>query len=77
MTKRHLSLTLPLLLVLAACSGPQAPAPAAPASAPAAAPTDVAPAVTPEAAPAAAQCRKNQRFRADQLSTRQIQTNST
>ena len=54
MTKRHLSLTLPLLLALAACSGPQAPAPAAPA-APATAPTDAAPAATPEAAPAAAQ----------------------
>ena len=30
MTKRHLSLSLPLLLALAACSGREAPAPAAP-----------------------------------------------
>lgn len=43
MTKRHFSLTLPLLLALAACSGQQTPAPAAPAT-PAATPVEAAPA---------------------------------
>jgi len=52
MSKRHLSLTLPFLLALAACSGPEAPAPAAPAAeAPAATPAETAPAASPEAAP--------------------------
>lgn len=52
MTKRHLvSLTLPLLLALTACSGPEAPAPAAaPAQTPAPAATPAAPAATPAAA---------------------------
>ncbi len=46
MTKRHLSLSLPLLLALAACSGREAPAPAAPAAAPNAAAPTAAPAAS-------------------------------
>ena len=54
MTKRHLvSLTLPLLLALAACSAPEAPAPAAAPTTPAPAET-AAPAATPAPAEAAA-----------------------
>ena len=58
MTKRHLvSLTLPLLLALTACSGQQAPAPAATPAAPApaetAAPATPAPPPAEAAAPAA------------------------
>ena len=53
MTKRCLSLTLPLLLALAACSGQQAPAPAAPAT-PAATPATPTPADSTAAQPAAA-----------------------
>lgn len=51
MTKLHLSLTLPLLLALAACSGQQAPAPTAPAPVEAA-PAQAAPVDAPETAPA-------------------------
>ena len=46
MTKRHLSLSLPLLLALAACYGREAPAPAAPAAAPNAAAPTAAPAAS-------------------------------
>lgn len=46
MTKRHLSLSLPLLLALAACSSREAPAPAAPAAAPNAAAPTAAPAAS-------------------------------
>ena len=53
MTKRYLSLTQPLLLALAACSGQPAPAPAAPA-APAATPAKPTPADNAAAQPAAA-----------------------
>ncbi|MBO9716991.1 MAG: thiol:disulfide interchange protein DsbA/DsbL [Pseudoxanthomonas sp.] len=58
MTKRHLvSLTLPLLLALTACSGPEAPAPAPatpPAATPAAAPAETTNPATPAPAETAA-----------------------